>query len=309
MRLIMDRTEAPLHDLCGTVGLWTFAADLVHPREAGALAATVESLGYSALWFPEAVGREAFTSAMLLLEGTSSLVVGTGIASIYARDPFSVSSAARTLAAFSDNRFICGLGVSHQPSVEGFRGQTYGPPVASMAAYLDALAALSPGSAERGTEVPLLLAALGPKMLELAATKTAGALPYLVTPAHTALARATLGPDAFLAVEQAVVLSPYLYLVPARRRQHLSIYTGLPNYQNNWRRLGFSEEDFIPGGSDRLGEALVVHGDLETIDARVQAHFDAGADHVCVQILGAEPFGPPPLDDWATLAALTEVRR
>ncbi len=305
----MDRTEAPLHNLRGTVGLWTFAADLVHPRDAGALAATVESMGYRALWFPEAVGREAFTSAMLLLEGTSSLIVGTGIASIYARDPFSVSSAAKTIAALSNNRFICGLGVSHQPSVEGFRGQTYGPPVASMAAYLDAVTQLAPGSAERHTTVPILLAALGPKMLELAARKTAGALPYLVTPAHTALARATLGPDAFLAVEQAVVLSNDREVVAARRRQHLSIYTGLPNYQNNWRRLGFSDEDFVPGGSDRLGEALVVHGDLEAIDARIQAHFDAGADHVCIQILGAEPFGPPPLDDWAAVAALTEVPR
>jgi len=305
----MDRTEAPLHKLRRTVGLWTFAADLVHPRDAGALAATVEALGYSALWFPEAVGREAFTSAMLLLQGTESLIVGTGIASIYARDPFSTSSAARTLAAVSNNRFVCGLGVSHQPSVEGFRGQTYGPPVASMEAYLDALVALVPGSAERHAEAPFLLAALGPKMLELAATKTSGALPYLVTPAHTAAARATLGADAFLAVEQAVVLSKDLDEVAARRRQHLSIYTSLPNYQNNWRRLGFSDEDFVPGGSDRLGEALVAHGDLETIDARVQAHFDAGADHVCVQVLGAEPFGPPPLDDWTAIAALTEVQR
>jgi hypothetical protein len=305
----MDRTAAPLHELRRTVGLWTFAADLVHPREASVLAEKVESLGYSALWFPEAVGREAFTNAMLLLQSTSSLVVGTGIASIYARDPFSVSSAARTVAAWSKNRFICGLGVSHQPSVEGFRGQTYGPPVASMEAYLDAIGVLTPGSAERQTPFPILLAALGPKMLELAATKAAGALPYLVTPAHTALARNALGPDAFLAVEQAVVLSSDRDEVAARRRQHLSIYTSLPNYQNNWRRLGFSDDDFVPGGSDRLGEALVVHGDLDAINDRVQAHFDAGADHVCVQILGAEPFGPPPLDDWAAVAALTEVPR
>lgn len=144
-------------------------------------------------------------------------------------------------------------------------------------------------------------------MLDLASKKTGGALPYLVTPEHTAVARAALGRDAFLAVEQAVVLSDDSEVVSRRTKDHLQMYTGLENYKNNWRRLGFGDEDFIPGGSDRLGAALVVSGNLDDLAERIGQHQQAGADHVCLQVLFDLKDGPP-LEDFSTLQRLTEVR-
>ncbi len=301
--------SSPFDQLKGTVGLWTFAHEFVAPQAAGDFAKKIEDLGYSSLWFPELIGREAFTSAALLLAGTSSLIVGTGIASIYGRDALATAAAGRTLASVSSNRFIAGLGVSHRPTVEGSRGHTYEPPLAAMENYLDALGAATSFSVEAKVKLPVVLAALGPKMLTLARDKADGALPYLVTEAHTASARATLGPNAFLAVEQAVVLSNDKDEVKRLAQEHLGIYTGLENYRNSWRRLGFGDADFVRGGSEALQQALVASGDVEQISAKVDAHFAAGADHVCLQVLGTGTSELAPMEQWKTLSELTKAKR
>lgn len=297
---------SPFDKLRGTVGLWSFAHELIAPTAVAGFAKQVEDLGFSSYWYPESFGREAFTAGSALLSATSQLVVATGIASIYARDANATAAATKTLSAMSNDRFIAGLGVSHRPAVESMRKHTYAPPIATMGAYLDQMNQALNLSRESATELRTVLAALGPKMLNLASKKTGGALPYLVTPEHTAVARAALGRDAFLAVEQAVVLSHDTDVISRRTKDHLQIYTGLENYKNNWRRLGFDDEDFIPGGSDRLGTALVVSGSLDNIAERIRQHQQAGADHVCIQVLFNLKDGPP-LEDFSTLQKLTEV--
>ena len=287
--------------LPGPVGLWTTALDALEIPAAREQVAELDAQGWDALWFGEAYGREAFTAASLYLAASQRMAVATGIASIYGRDAVSANAAARTLEAAFPGRFLLGLGVSHAPLVERMRGHSYGKPVAAMTEYLDALDAAPYLAAGGATPPPRVLAALGPKMLELSRDRAAGAHPYLVTPEHTASARETLGPQALLAVEQAVVLSDDREVVRRRAHWHLEIYTGLPNYRNSWLRQGFSEDDAVRGGSDLLKDALVVGGDEEAILARVRAHLDAGADHVCLQVLGDEPFSVP-RNDWARLA-------
>jgi probable F420-dependent oxidoreductase len=291
-----------LERLSGTVGLWTLTHESVRPAELDELTATIEGAGFSALWVPEAYGREAMTGALLLVERSRSLVVATGIASIHARDAMATASAARTLADVSDGRFVLGLGVSHRPLVERARGGTYPPPLQAMAAYLDGLERVPVTSAEREAVAPVVLAALGPRMLRLAAERTDGALPYLVTPAHTAMAREALGADAFLAVEQSVVLDEPREEFLRRAHEHLGWYTGLENYRESWRRLGFGDEDFVRGGSERLCDAIVAHGDAGAVTARVREHLEAGANHVCLQVLGPTTLGPP-LREWVELGA------
>lgn len=286
--------------LSGTLGVWTHAGDGLDPGAAGEMAAVVEACGYSTLWFPEAVGREAFTGAGVLLAGTSTLTVATGIASIYARDAMAANAAARTLAAQYARRFVLGLGVSHRPMVEGVRGHDYSSPLEAMRAYLAAMDTALLFAAEADERPARLLAALGPKMLELAATAADGALPYLVTPEHTSFARGVLGPEPLLCVEQAVVLGADRDEALRRARAHLAIYLGLPNYANNWRRLGFGDDDLTDGGSERLCDALVASGDEQAIARRVQAHVDAGADHVCLQVLPAEARSAP-FEEWRRL--------
>jgi probable F420-dependent oxidoreductase len=235
-----------------------------------------------------------------LLAGTRSLVVATGIANIWARDAVASASAAKTLTAAYDERFVLGLGVSHEPLVQRLRGHQYETPYQVMRDYLLAMDR-APMMASEGSVTPSrVIAALGPKMLELSATQANGAHPYLVMPAHTAQARALVG-DQFLGVEQSVVLGQDREEFLRRAHEHLNFYTGLPNYQNSWKRQGFSDDDFVRGGSERLCDALVVHGDEATVLARVQEHLDAGADHVCLQVLGSE-FGDVPLDEWRQLA-------
>jgi probable F420-dependent oxidoreductase len=296
-----------LERLRTSVGAWTHTLESVLPAELGGLASLLESSGFRALWLPEAWGREAMTGALLVLERSTELVVATGIASIYARDAMATASSSRTLASLSEGRFVLGLGVSHRPLVERGRGGVYDPPMAAMSSYLEALAAAPVLSAEHDVSVPTVLAALGPRMLRLSAERTDGALSYLVTVAHTERARATLGPDAFLAVEQSVVLGGDREEFLRRAHEHLNIYTGLDNYRANWRRLGFGEEDFVRGGSERLCDELVVHGDVESIGRRVDEHLRAGADHVCVQVLGAT-LTEVPRREWAELGAYLASR-
>lgn len=299
-----DHSSPPaLERLRGTVGVWTFAHELVEATRSGELAAEVEACGFSALWFPETLGREAFVNAQLLLRGSRDLVVASGIASIYARDAAAARSASSTLAALSGERFVLGLGVSHRPMVEEVRGQRYGAPVQAMEDYLAAMDTAAPLSPESALRAPVVIAALGPKMLALAGRAADGALPYLVTPDHVGIARAAIGPDGFLAVEQAVVLSTDRSVALERAGAHLAIYTGLDNYRRSWERLGFTEADFVPGGSDRLREAVVAAGDVDDIAARVDELRAAGADHVCLQVLNAEPFAAAPREEWRLLGA------
>jgi probable F420-dependent oxidoreductase len=296
----MSRWPDALERLRHTVGLWTMTLDAKSPGESADMASEIESMGYSALWSPESYGRESFTNAGLLLANTTSLVIATGIANIWARDAVASAHAAKTLTAAYDNRFVLGLGVSHEPLVKGMRGHAYETPYLAMREYLLAMDQSSMRAAEGSIRSARVIAALGPKMLELAATLTDGAHPYLVTPAHTAQARLLLG-DKFLGVEQAVVLGQNREESLRRAHEHLEFYTGLPNYRNSWLRQGFSDDDLVRGGSERLCDALVAHGDEVAVLARLQEHFDAGADHVCLQVLGSH-FAQVPLEEWRRLA-------
>jgi probable F420-dependent oxidoreductase len=277
--------------------------DAVSPERSAETAREIESLGYAALWYPEAWGREALTNAGLLLSSTSTLIVASGIANIWGRDAVAASNGAKTLSAAYGERFVLGLGVSHEPLVERLRGHEYKTPLSAMREFLLAMDKAPMFADEGSTRVARVLAALGPKMLELAATLADGALPYLVTPEHTALARESLG-EQFLAVEQAVVFGQSREEYLRRAHEHLEIYTGLDNYRASWRRLGFGEDDFVRGGSERLCEAMVVHGDESAVLERVTQHRDAGADHVCLQVLSAD-IATPPLEEWRRLATLT----
>ena len=300
----MSTWPPSLEQLRGTVGVWTFAQETLSADRSGDIAAELESLGYSVMWLPEAWGREAFTNAGLMLCATSSMIVATGIANIWARDAVAAHNAAKTLDAAYRNRFVLGLGVSHRPLVERLRGHEYVTPVAAMRDYLNAMDAAPMRAPESEQRYARVIAALGPKMLEVGATLADGVLPYLVTPEHTARARTAVG-DKFVGVEQAVVLGQSREEYLNRAHAHLGFYTGLENYQNSWRRLGFGDEDFVRGGSERLCDALVVHGDENVVMERIDEHRLAGADHVCLQVLGDET-GAPPFDEWRRLASLNQ---
>jgi probable F420-dependent oxidoreductase len=243
------------------------------------LVATVERLGYDALWYPEGRGFETFSIAGFLLGNSTRLKVGSSIASIYARDAFTARRGLISLNDLHGGRFILGLGVSHIPMVEGMRGHTYEKPVPAMRAYLDGMTKAQPGA----EQWPIALAALGPRMLALAAAKTQGALPYNVTPEHTAQAKAILGPSKWLAVEQKVCVETDPAKARALGRRELERYLTLPNYRDNWLRLGFTEAELANGGNDRFIDAMVLWGDAATVKAKLHAHFDAGATHVCIQ--------------------------
>jgi len=228
--------------------------------------------------------REVFSHLSLLLAATERLPCCSGIMNIGARDPISSALGARTLEEAYPGRVLIGMGVGHSYQAE-IRGTTYANPVARMRAYLDAMAGPQVGE---GAMAPILLAALGDRMLELARERALGAHSYFVPVEHTVRARRVLGPDPVLVVEQTAVLSSERDSAARIARRFSADYLSLPNYANNLRRLGYSEEDVAGSGSDRLVDATIVTGGLEDIRARVQAHLDAGADHVCVQLLGEE---------------------
>jgi probable F420-dependent oxidoreductase len=287
----------------GKLGVWYFLDGM--PAAAAAEAAQrVESLGYSALWIPETAGRNPFVLASWLLGNTTELTVATGIANIYHREPGVTVAAQKALAEQSGNRFLLGIGVSHKPFVEGVRGLTYRPPVATMRDYLEKMASAPYQSVPPSEEPPTLIAALGPKMLELASNQCSGAHPYFVSPDHTAFAREILGPDKWLCVEQKVILEPDATKARDLARPVAQIYAGLPNYRNNWLRMGLSEEDLNDGGSDKFIDATFAWGTVAQIQARIQEHFDAGADHVCIQPVN--PNGQFGDLHWEALEALGE---
>jgi len=268
----------------GTIGVFTFALEQLPAAQAAQATSEIETLGYGAVWIPEARGKEAFTHAALLLGGSDRIAVCTGVASIWGRDPMTAAAAMSTVGEAFPNRLVVGLGVSHRTIVEQLRGQTYTSPVRMMERYLERLGSAVYEAARPAHAPPVVLAALGPRMLRLAAS-TAGAHTYFVPAEHTAQARQVLGPQRLLAVEHAVVPEAD----PARARHLARLYTSrylrLENYRNNLVRLGWSEDELTDGGSDRVVDALVAWGDEDTIRARVWAHLDAGADHVCIQVL------------------------
>jgi len=286
----------------GPIGIWTFTFENCPAAKAQETAAELEQLGYGAIWFGEAFGREALSNAGLLLAATKKIVIATGIANIYARDAVAMAAGQKTLSEAYPGRFVLGLGVSHVPLVEQLRGHRYEKPVATMRAYLDAMDQAPYRSPAPAVKPVRMLAALGPKMLELAAQRTDGAHPYNTNPEHTAQARAILGRGPKLCPEQAVVLETDAATARAIGREFLALYLTLPNYTNNFLRLGFSEADFQNGGSDRLIDAIIAWGDLEQIRNRVRAHHAAGADHVCIQVLTKDPKALP-LKEWRELSA------
>lgn len=267
----------------GRLGVW-YSTDKLDAAGLADLVRTVEKNGYSALWYPESRGYESMSLGGYLLSKSEKLTIGSSIANIYARDPYAARRGMVSLNGLHGGRFILGLGVSHIPMVEGLRGGRYDKPLGAMRAYLDALHKDLPA----GEEAPVVLAALGPKMLELAAEKSMGAVPYNVTPAHTAKAAKILGPKKMLAVEQKVTVETDPAKARALGRKELSRYMVLPNYRNNWLRQGFSEADLANGGSDRFIDAMCLWGDVATIKKGLRAHFDAGATHVAVQPVHAD---------------------
>jgi probable F420-dependent oxidoreductase, MSMEG_4141 family len=286
----------------GRVGVWNFALQRLPAAEEGAAIREFERLGYPVVWMPESLGsKEVFAHAGILLGASERAIVAPGIASIHARDPMAMANGAKTLGEAYPGRFVLGVGVSHAPSV-AMRGGSYGKPVEAMTAYLDGMAAAAYAGPELAEPVPLVLAALGPRMLELAAKRADGAHPYFVPVEHTPIARKALGAEPCLAVEMTAVLSTDA--AEARRigRAFARHYLALPNYANNLRRLGWHDEDIANDGSDRLIDAVIAWGDVDAIVRRVRAHLDRGADHVCVQ-LRAESSADPALVGYAELAS------
>jgi probable F420-dependent oxidoreductase len=284
------------------IGIWTAQLDYQPAAKAREAAAQLEQLGFGAIWFPESVGRESLTNAALLLGATSRIVIATGIANIYARDPVSAAAGQKTLAEAYPGRFLLGLGVSHIPLVEQVRGHSYGKPIESMRTYLERMDR-APYRAVPPSVSPIrVLAALGPKMLRLAKERAGGAHSYFVPPEHTARAREILGSNRLLAVEQAVVLETDSIKAREIARAHISRYLALSNYVNNLRRLGFGDADLGDGGSDKLVDGIVAWGDMAAVIDRVRAHQSAGADHVCVQVLPRDPQALP-MPQWREVAS------
>lgn len=283
----------------GQLGIWTnmdigvgglaggsrSASGQATAQDNALLARRVEALGYSALWMPEGFGRNPLVHAAWLLANTNTLIVATGIANIYARDPISMRGARATLNEQSGGRFLLGLGVSHAEFMKSMRGHEYGKPVATMRAYLEGMEAVPYGAAEPTGRQVTVLAALRDKMLALSAERADGAHPLNVTPEHTEHARAILGPNKLLCVEQKLVLETDPAKARAIGRGALELYLQLENYRNLWKSLGFSDDDMSGGGSDRFIDALIGWGDEAALSRRIQDHLDAGADHVCINPL------------------------
>ncbi len=266
----------------GKLGVWV-PMDVMSAAAGAAFAKRVEAWGYGALWLPESRGRNALVHSSWLLANTQKLVIATGIANIYARDPMAMAQGQRALAEQSGGRFLLGIGVSHRPAVEGLRGHTYGKPVATMRRYLEGMGAATYQAPEPAEQPLTILAALGPRMMALSAELADGAHPYNTTPEHSAEARRMLGSGKLLCPEVWVLLETDPAKARAAARQALSRYLQLENYVNGWRRQGFAEADLAGGGSDRFLDAIVAWGDEKAIRTRIERHWAAGADHVCIQ--------------------------
>lgn len=288
----------------GKLGVWFFL-DTLPSRDAAAFVQRIEGLGYPALWLPEAVGREAFAQCAHLLAKSDRIVIATGIANIWARDPMTMAAGQKTLAEASSGRFLLGIGVSHAPLV-GLRGHEYRRPLTMMRDYLDKMQTAPFMAVGPDEPPPLVLGAIRPKMIALAGERTNGTHTYFVPPEHTARTRAALGPDKWICVAQAVVLERDPERARTAARQYMRTYVPtLTNYTENLRELGFGDADFADGCSDRLVDAIVAWGDEQKIADRFRAHLAAGASHVC--FLPMRPDGVPLADERA-LEAFASLR-
>jgi len=266
----------------GKHGLWFFLDGMTAP-ETAEFARKVEKCGYSALWLPEAVGREPFAHTGYLAARTDTLIFATGIANIWARDPITMSAAANTIGELSNGRFLLGIGVSHKPLVLNLRGHSYDKPYSYMKEYLPKYKSALYRAPKAKEEVPVVIAALHPKMLQLAAAETNGTHTYFVPPEHTAKARAAIGPKPWICAAQAVILETDAAKARETARKYMKTYVPrLPNYTNNLKALGWKDEDFANGCSDALVDAIVAWGSEDKIRGRIDAHLKAGATHVCI---------------------------
>jgi probable F420-dependent oxidoreductase len=285
----------------GPVGAWSFDVERLAAADARAYARDLEMLGVPVLWLPESLGsKEIFAHSAILLAATRTLIIATGVANIWARDPVAMANGQRALCDAFPDRFLLGLGVSHAPVLR-LRGQgaTYERPLERMREYLDAMDK-APYTG-KPVETARVVAALGPKMLRLSAERAIGAHPYFVPVEHTTFARKELGAGPLLAVEQAAVLSTDPTVARATARRHMKRYLELDNYANNLRRIGWSDADIANGGSDALVDAIVVWGDATTIRARADDHLGRGADHVCIQVIRVD-VNAPVEQEWRALA-------
>lgn len=285
----------------GRVGLWSASLRRGDPEAAVEAAIEIERLGFKAVWMP---GGEAGLAGHLdrLLAATSGLILAIGIVNIWTFPAPDVAALHHRLRTRHPGRFRLGLGIGHRPLVEQVTPGVYTRPFHALDAYLDELDAGAPG-VSAGERV---LAALGPRMLGVSRERAAGAHPYLVTPEHTRMARACLGPDRLLAPEQHAVLEKDPAVARAIARRYLTTYWTLPNYMRNFERMGFNDDDLASAGSDRMVDALVAWGDIDQVLNRVQAHLDAGADHVCVQFLSEDRLTFP-VAAWRRLAAAAGI--
>ena len=278
------------------VGIWSSQLRYGDPSESADAAAELDELGFTALWIPD-VGGPVFDAVGRLLAATKRTVIATGILNLWMHAPGDVAESFAALTAEHGERFLLGIGVSHAPLIDADQPGRYRKPLAATASFLDGLdAAPQPVPAEAR-----VLAALGPKMLTLSATRARGAHPYLVTPEHTASARSTLGQGPLLLPEQTVILSDDADEARRIGTDWLRAYLALPNYANNLLRSGFSQDD-LAQVSDRLFDAIIAWGDEGAIMSRVAEHQAAGADHVCIQVLGADP-REFPYEHWRRIAA------
>ncbi|HEV2250704.1 MAG TPA: TIGR03620 family F420-dependent LLM class oxidoreductase [Candidatus Limnocylindria bacterium] len=277
----------------GPIGVWSFDLERMTAADEGRFAQEVEALGFGALWIPESLGsKELFAHAAILLAATKTLVVASGIANIWARDPVAMANGARTLQEAYADRFLCGVGVSHKPTIDARLGGGYSKPLSRMRAYLEAMdRAPYVGPNRNDPPAPRVLAALGPQMLRLSAERSLGAHPYFVPVEHTTIARAELGPDPLLAVEQACTLEVDATKAREIARRHMKRYLELDNYANNLRRLSWGDADIGNGGSDALVDAIVAWGGVDAVTARANEHRTRGADHVCLQVFGDDVAG------------------
>ena len=281
-------------------GCWT-APEALSGADAASFAERVEELGYSQLWVGETFGRDPFALAAHLGAVTSTLGLATGIANVYNRHAGVMKQGAYTVAEQTGGRFTLGIGVSSPVIVSKIRGIPYDRPLSFMRSYLDAMEASRYTSVQPPAPVPVVLAALGPRMLELAAERTDGAHPYNTTPEHTAFARSVMGPDAQLCVEQKVMLTTDSEQARSTGAGVMKFYTRAPGYRDCWKRLGFDDDD-VDGLSDRFVDAMVAWGDVDAIEGRLAEHADAGATQVCIQVL--HPAAGAGAIDYEALAAL-----
>jgi len=282
-------------DLSG-VGIWSNQLRYGDPGESAEAAAELEELGFTALWIPD-IGGPVLDAVEHLLRSTKQIVIATGILNLWMHEPSEVAARYASLTQTHGDRFLLGIGVSHAPLIDSREPGRYRKPLAATRAFLDALdAADEPVPVENR-----VLAALGPKMLELSATRARGAHPYLVTPDHTRQAREVLGDGPLLLPEQAVLLTDNRDEARAVGTNFLRTYMALPNYANNLLRSGFTQGD-LDSISDRLLDAVIAWGDEDAVVRRIDEHKQAGADHVCVQALTADPLGFP-REQWRRLAA------